>query len=157
MLHGAKAVRGGSRVYLKQHNRLRRNTALNKVYLDGISPMNVKVSRDGDKIYATWVVVTNDSWIDKRTGEKVNHSTYHNCYAIGRVAELAEDMVRTGRNILVEGHIEVSKTPDKTVFTSIRTTYLKVTEKVSRGAPEDRVRGNEYESQIAFAKAQIDD
>ena len=132
---------------------------MNRVYLDGIAPMDAKVIRTGDKVYATFCVVTSDSWLDKRTGERVQHSTYHNCYATSKVAELVEDMVRTGRNVMVEGHIEISKTPDKTVYTTIRCNYVKVTEKIARGAPVDRVRltDDEHEAQIAFAKAQTDD
>jgi len=130
---------------------------MNKVYLEGTAPMDSKTTyHDDGKVYSSFVVVTNDHWKDKRTGLPVSRSTYHNCYCTGRVAELVDDLVKTGRAVFVEGSIEISEGANKQIFTTIRASYVKAFEKIIREPVASGIE-NERLEQIRFARTQADD
>lgn len=58
-------------------------------------------------------LATSDSWKDKKTGEKVEHTEWHNCTIFGKLGEICGEYVKKGEKLYLEGSIRTSKYIDK--------------------------------------------
>jgi len=67
----------------------------------------IKFTASGAQV-ATFSVATSEKWTDKTTGEKKERTTWFKVSAWGRLCELAENYVRKGDKILVEGTVHAS-------------------------------------------------
>lgn len=87
---------------------------VNKVILIGNlgADPDVRVFNNGDKI-ATVSVATSERWTDKRTGERKEHTEWHRVVFGGRLAEIAEQYLKKGAKVYVEGSIKTKKWTDK--------------------------------------------
>ena len=54
-------------------------------------------------------IATNDSYVNKQTGEKVTDTQWHNVVFRGKTAETIEQYVKKGDQIFVEGSIKTRK------------------------------------------------
>lgn len=88
--------------------------SLNKVMLIGHlgAKTEVRASKDGTK-FANTTLATNEKWQDKRTGETVEKTEWHNLVFVGRNAELAEQYLDKGSPLFVEGQLQTRKWQDK--------------------------------------------
>lgn len=66
----------------------------------------------GDQI-CNVTLATTDSWKDKQTGEKREATEWHRLVFNGRLAEIAQQYLRKGSQIYVEGQIRTRKYQDK--------------------------------------------
>lgn len=73
---------------------------------------DVKVFNDGAKI-ATISLATSERWTDKQTGEKRENTEWHKVVFNNRLAEIAEQYLRKGSKVYVEGAIKTRKYTDK--------------------------------------------
>jgi len=58
-------------------------------------------------------VATSESWKDKQTGEQQERTEWHRVKFFGRLAEIAGEYLKKGRQVYVEGAIRSSKYTDK--------------------------------------------
>jgi single-strand DNA-binding protein len=58
-------------------------------------------------------LATNESWTDKTTGEKQERTEWHRVKMFGRLAEIASEYLRKGKQCYIEGKLRTDKYTDK--------------------------------------------
>ncbi|WNL48502.1 single-stranded DNA-binding protein (plasmid) [Dyella sp. BiH032] len=58
-------------------------------------------------------VATSESWTDKESGEKVERTEWHRVKLFGRLAEIAGEYLKKGRQVYIEGSLRTDKYTDK--------------------------------------------
>ncbi len=58
-------------------------------------------------------LATNESWTDKQTGQKQERTEWHRVKMFGRLAEIAAEYLRKGKQVYVEGSLRTDKYTDK--------------------------------------------
>lgn len=58
-------------------------------------------------------IATNESWTDKNTGEKRQETEWHRVIANGRLAEIAQQYVKKGMKLYIEGSLKTRKWTDQ--------------------------------------------
>jgi len=58
-------------------------------------------------------IATNESWTDKQTGQKQERTEWHRVKFFGRLAEIAGEYLKKGRQVYVEGSLRTDKYTDK--------------------------------------------
>src|SRR4030095_13787628 len=58
-------------------------------------------------------IATSESWKDKQSGEQQERTEWHKVAMFGRLAELAAEYMRKGRQVYVEGKLRTRKWQDK--------------------------------------------
>ena len=86
---------------------------INKVILVGNlgNDPDVRYSQSGSAI-TTISVATSDSWTDKN-GEKQERTEWHRVKFFGKLAEIAGEYLKKGRQVYVEGALRTEKYTDK--------------------------------------------
>ncbi len=83
------------------------NGTLNKVMLIGHLGDEVKMHYfDGGNCIGRFPLATNEIYINKQTGEKINSTEWHNIVVRNKAAELCEKYLSKGDKIYVEGRIK---------------------------------------------------
>ncbi|MGE4070727.1 MAG: single-stranded DNA-binding protein [Lysobacterales bacterium] len=67
----------------------------------------------GGGAITTIKVATSESWKDKQTGEQQERTEWHRVKFFGRLAEIAGEYLRKGRQVYIEGSIRTDKYTDK--------------------------------------------
>lgn len=65
------------------------------------------------KAVANVSIATTDKWKDKQTGEMKEATEWHRVVFYDRLAEIAGDYIKKGRQLYVEGHLKYGKYTDK--------------------------------------------
>jgi len=104
-------------------------SSLNKVLIIG------RVGKDPETRYlpngdavCTFSVATSESWKDKNTGEKHEHTEWHNVVCWRRLGEIAAQYLKKGSLVYVEGKIKTEKWQDKETGQDRYTTKIEATE-----------------------------
>jgi single-strand DNA-binding protein len=58
-------------------------------------------------------IATSESWTDKQTGQKQERTEWHRVKFFGRLAEIAGEYLKKGRQVYVEGRLQTDKYTDK--------------------------------------------
>lgn len=58
-------------------------------------------------------VATSEQWTDKQTGQKQERTEWHRVKFFGRLAEIAGEYLRKGRQVYIEGSLRTDKYTDK--------------------------------------------
>ena len=58
-------------------------------------------------------IATSESWKDKQTGEQQERTEWHRVKFFGRLAEIAGEYLKKGRQVYVEGSLRTDKYTDK--------------------------------------------
>ncbi|HEX5961398.1 MAG TPA: single-stranded DNA-binding protein [Rhodanobacteraceae bacterium] len=58
-------------------------------------------------------IATTDSWKDKQTGERQEKTEWHRIKFFGRLAEIAGEYLKKGRQVYIEGSLRTDKYTDK--------------------------------------------
>ena len=58
-------------------------------------------------------IATNESWRDKDSGEQKERTEWHRVVFFGRLAEIAGEYLRKGRQVYVEGSLRTNKWQDR--------------------------------------------
>jgi single-strand DNA-binding protein len=58
-------------------------------------------------------IATSESWKDKQTGEQQERTEWHRVKFFGRLAEIAGEYLKKGRQVYVEGKLRTDKYTDK--------------------------------------------
>lgn len=73
---------------------------------------DIKHTADG-RCIANFSLATSESWTDKNSGQKQEHTEWHRCKAFGRLAEIIEKYVKKGDQLYIEGKIKTRSWEDK--------------------------------------------
>ena len=83
---------------------------LNKVMLIGHLGDDIKMHYfDGGGSIGRFPLATNESYVNKSTGEKVSNTEWHNLVVRNKAAEICEKYLSKGDRIYVEGRIKTRK------------------------------------------------
>lgn len=58
-------------------------------------------------------VATSENWKDKQTGEKQEKTEWHNVTFFGKLAEVADNYLKKGALVYIEGRLQTDKWQDK--------------------------------------------
>lgn len=122
---------------------------INKVILIGNlgADPEVRYMPSGGAV-TTLSVATSESWKDKQTGEPVEQTEWHRVVYFNRLAEVANEYLRKGSKIFVEGSIRTRKWQDKDgndrYTTEIVGRELQMLD--SKGASNNQVPSNSFEN-----------
>lgn len=72
----------------------------------------VRYMPSGDAV-ASFRMATNSRWTDKQSGEKKEHTEWHQCVIFGKRAEVAGQYLKKGSHVYVEGELRTRKWQDK--------------------------------------------
>ena len=88
--------------------------SVNKVILVGNLGRDpeVRYTPNGDSI-SNITIATTDSWKDKATGEKKEATEWHRVVFFGKLAEIAGQYLKKGRQVYIEGALRTRKWTDK--------------------------------------------
>jgi single-strand DNA-binding protein len=87
---------------------------INKVILVGNLGKDPEVRyTTGGAAVTNITVATAESWSDKATGEKQERTEWHRVVFFGRLAEIAGEYLKKGRQVYVEGSIRTRKWQDQ--------------------------------------------
>ena len=68
----------------------------------------VKTTSTGSMI-ANMSIATNESWVDKATGEKKEKAEFHQLVLFGKLAEIAGQYLKKGSLVYIEGKLQTRK------------------------------------------------
>ena len=125
---------------------------VNKVILVGNLGKDPEVITfdNGDKI-AKVVIATSESWKDKKTGEKVDKTEWHNLVFRGGLVNVVEQYVKKGNSIYVEGKLETKKYLDKKDNVEKYSTQINVNNMTMLGSKSSNEGGNSAPAANAIA------
>lgn len=87
---------------------------INKVILVGNLGADPEVRYTGSgTAIATLSVATSENWTDKQSGEKQERTEWHRVKMFGRLAEIAGEYLKKGRQVYIEGSLRTDKYTDK--------------------------------------------
>jgi len=58
-------------------------------------------------------IATNESWTDKQTGQKQERTEWHRVKMFGKLAEIAGEYLKKGRQVYIEGSLRTEKYTDR--------------------------------------------
>ncbi|SEO64097.1 single-strand DNA-binding protein [Luteibacter sp. UNC138MFCol5.1] len=87
---------------------------VNKVILVGNLGGNPDVRYTGGGTAVTTIsIATSEQWTDKQSGEKQERTEWHRVKLFGRLAEVAGEYLKKGRQVYVEGSLRHDKYTDR--------------------------------------------
>lgn len=87
---------------------------INKVILVGNLGADPEVRYTANNAAITTIkVATSESWKDKQTGEMQERTEWHRVKFFGRLAEIAGEYLKKGRQVYIEGSLRTDKYTDK--------------------------------------------
>jgi len=94
-------------------------------------------------------VATNESWTDKQTGEKKERAEWHRVKFFNRLAEIAAEYLRKGKQVYIDGQLRTNKYTDKDGIERYSTEVLAREMQMLGGAGSDgqRSEGGQQRSQ----------
>ena len=127
---------------------------LNKVMLIGHLGDDIKMHYfDGGGSIGRFPLATNDSYVNKSTGEKVSNTEWHNLVVRNKAAEICEKYLSKGDRIYVEGRIKTRKWTGEdgadrysTEINVNEFTFLTTKKDVSQTSPSDSVPNTNSEA-----------
>ena len=120
---------------------------LNKVMLIGHLGDDIKMHYfDGGGSIGRFPLATNESYVNKNTGEKISNTEWHNLVVRNKAAEICEKYLSKGDRIYVEGRIKTRKWTGEdgadrysTEINVNEFTFLTTKKDVSQTSPSDSV------------------
>lgn len=104
------------------------NGTVNKVILIGHLGDEIKMHYfDGGNCIGRFPLATNETYINKTTGEKINSTEWHNLVVRNKAAEICEKYLSKGDKVYVEGRIKSRQWQDDNGSQKY-TTEIQVTE-----------------------------
>ena len=86
---------------------------LNKVMLIGHTGDDVKmIYFDDGGCIGRFPVATNDSYVNKTSGERIENTEWHNIVVRNKAAEICEKYLKKGDKVYIEGRIKTRKWTD---------------------------------------------
>ncbi|MDB2384710.1 single-stranded DNA-binding protein [Endozoicomonas sp.] len=87
---------------------------VNKVILIGNlgNDPDVRYTPNGSAV-ANLSIATSDSWTDKNTGQRQDRTEWHRVVIFGKLAEIAQQYLRKGSKVYLEGKLQTRKWQDQ--------------------------------------------
>ena len=90
------------------------NSTLNKVMLIGHLGDDVKMHYfKSDSSIGKFPLATNETYINKETGEKITSTEWHNIVVRNKAAEVCEKYLKKGDKVYIEGRLKTRKWQDE--------------------------------------------
>jgi len=86
-------------------------------------------------------LATSESWKDKQTGEQQERTEWHRVKFFGRLAEIAGEFLKKGRQVYIEGRIQTDKYTDKEGIERYSTDIIANEMQMLGGSGEGGARG----------------
>lgn len=88
--------------------------SLNKVQLIGHlgADPDIRKNNSGDPI-ANMRIATTESWRDKQSGDRKEKTEWHNVVIFGGIAKVAEQYLKKGMKVYIEGQLQTRKWQDQ--------------------------------------------
>ena len=127
---------------------------LNKVMLIGHLGDDIKMHYfDGGGSIGRFPLATNESYVNKNTGEKVSNTEWHNLVVRNKAAEICEKYLSKGDRIYVDGRIKTRKWTGEdgadrysTEININEFTFLTTKKDISQTSPSDTVPNTNSEA-----------
>ena len=127
---------------------------LNKVMLIGHLGDDIKMHYfDGGGSIGRFPLATNESYVNKSTGEKISNTEWHNLVVRNKAAEICEKYLSKGDRIYVEGRIKTRKWTGEdgadrysTEININEFTFLTTKKDISQTSPSDTVPNTNSEA-----------
>lgn len=130
------------------------NGTVNKVILIGHLGDEIKMHYfDGGNCIGRFPLATNETYINKSTGEKINSTEWHNLVVRNKAAEICEKYLSKGDKVYIEGRIKSRQWQDDNGSHKY-TTEIQVTEFTFLHLKKD---GEEGRSQSSENKPKFDE
>jgi len=115
----------------------------------------VRYTANGSAV-ANVTVATSESWKDKQSGERQERTEWHRVVFFGRLAEIAEEYLKKGSQVYIEGSIRTQKWQDKESGQDRYTTEIVARDMQmlgSRGGEASGGSGDDYSGATSSATA----
>ncbi len=104
-------------------------------------------------------IATNESWIDKQTGEKKEQAEFHRVVFYGKLAEIAGEYLKKGATVYAEGSIHYRKYQDKQTgqdkySTEIKAVSMQMLDSRNSGGSAGHDSESAQSQQVGFGGAQ---
>lgn len=87
---------------------------INKVILVGNLGQDPEVRyTSGGAPVANLRIATSESWKDRSSGERVERTEWHTVVLFGKLAEIAQQYLRKGQQVYIEGRLQTRKWQDR--------------------------------------------
>lgn len=127
-------------------------SGVNKVFLLGFCGKAPECKEGPSGVIARFSLATSESWKSKDTGEKMQHTEWHNCVVFGPLAKVVQSYVKKGSKLYVEGKLQTTsyeKDGIKRYSTQVNVRDLNLLDKKEDGpTPQDT---GDYEREYAKA------
>ena len=87
--------------------------SVNKVILIGNLGQDPEIKQFDNGTIATASIATSERWTDKTTGERKEHTEWHRVVFNNKLAEIAQQYLRKGSQVYVEGSLRTRKWTDQ--------------------------------------------
>ncbi len=135
---------------------------VNKVILVGNlgADPEVRTTQNGSTITSI-KVATSEEWMDKQTGQKQHRVEWHRVKFFGKLADIAGEYLKKGKQVYVEGSIRTEKYTDKEGVERYATDIIANEMQMLGGAVErgeqkqrdsksSRVSNNDFDDEATF-------
>ena len=115
----------------------------------------VRYTANGSAV-ANVTLATSESWKDKQSGERQERTEWHRVVFFGRLAEIAEEYLKKGSQVYIEGSIRTQKWQDKESGQDRYTTEIVARDMQmlgSRGGEASGASGDDYSVAASSATA----
>ena len=115
----------------------------------------VRYTANGSAV-ANVTIATSESWKDKQSGERQERTEWHRVVFFGRLAEIAEEYLKKGAQVYIEGSIRTQKWQDKESGQDRYTTEIVARDMQmlgSRGGEASGGSGDDYSGAASSATA----
>jgi len=114
----------------------------NKVTLIGFLGKDAEIHTSNDRSFTVLSLATKSSYKDKKSGEYVSHTEWHNCIVFGKLSKFAGTLTK-GTHIQVEGELrsreyDSKKTDSKQRSWSIKVDSILKLDRAEKAAPEEQ-------------------
>lgn len=86
---------------------------MNRIQLIGRLGRDPEGGRGSKGIYANFSLATHEYWTERGSGERVEHTEWHQLVCYDRLAEIALEFLRKGSEVYVEGRQRTTRWTDK--------------------------------------------
>lgn len=85
------------------------SVSVNKVLLAGYLTADPESRQAGSGTVCRFTIGVNRSWTNRTTGQQQEEATFVDCEAWAKLGEIAQNYLRKGRPVLIEGRLKLDK------------------------------------------------
>ena len=125
--------------------------SINKVILIGRLGRDPELKYTGTGTpFCRFSIATDDTWMDKASGERQERTEWHNIVAWDRLAEICNEYLRKGRLVYIEGALQTREWDDQD-GNKRKTTEIRARDMVLLGSPQGESMGGQGQARRSAA------